>query len=48
MISADTAEMIWDKTCEMLASEGFDTVSLLAKMDVKVLCTTDDPADDLK
>lgn len=48
VISADTAEMIWDKTCEMLASEGFDAVSLLDKMNVKVLCTTDDPADDLK
>lgn len=48
VISADTAEMIWDKTCEMLATEGFDAVSLLDKMNVKVLCTTDDPADDLR
>lgn len=48
VISADTAEMIWDKTCEMLQSEGFDAVSLLDKMDVKVICTTDDPADDLQ
>ncbi len=47
-LKAETADEIWDKTCEMLASEGFDAVSLLNKMDVKVLCTTDDPADDLK
>lgn len=48
VLSASTAEMIWGKTAEMLKSEGFDAVSLLAKADVKVLCTTDDPADDLQ
>ena len=48
VISSETAQMIWDKTCEMLTSDGFDAVSLLKKMDVKVLCTTDDPADDLR
>lgn len=42
-----TAKEIWDKTCDMLRGEGFDSVSLLDKMQVKVLCTTDDPADDL-
>ncbi len=47
-LKAETADEIWNRTCEMLASEGFDAVSLLKKMDVKVLCTTDDPADDLR
>ncbi|MBE5785638.1 MAG: glucuronate isomerase [Clostridiales bacterium] len=42
-----TAPAIWNKTAEMLESEGFDAVSLLEKMQVKVICTTDDPADDL-
>ena len=42
-----TAPEVWDKSCRMLAGEGFDAVSLLDKMQVKILCTTDDPADDL-
>ncbi len=47
-LTADTAKEIWDQTCTMLAGEGFDTVSLLDKMNVKILCTTDDPADTLE
>lgn len=47
-ISGKTAKEIWDKTCEMLKGDGFDAVSLLDKMQVKVLCTTDDPADTLE
>ncbi|MBQ9991810.1 MAG: glucuronate isomerase [Firmicutes bacterium] len=47
-LNEETAQDIWDKTCNMLSSEGFDAVSLLAKMQVKILCTTDDPADDLQ
>lgn len=47
-LKAETAKEIWDKTCQILQSDGFDAVSLLAKMDVKVLCTTDDPADSLE
>ena len=47
-LSEATAQEIWDKTCAMLAGDGFDPVSLLEKMNVKVLCTTDDPADSLE
>ena len=47
-LTADTAKEIWDKTCEMLSGDGFDAVSLLDKMQVKILCTTDDPADTLE
>ena len=32
----------------MLRGDGFDTVSLLEKMNVRVLCTTDDPTDTLE
>ena len=46
-LSAATAKSIWDRTKEMLEGTGFDAVSLVEKMNVKVLCTTDDPADDL-
>ena len=47
-ISASTCKEIWDKTSKMLAGEGFDAVSLLNKIDAKILCTTDDPADTLE
>ena len=47
-LNGNTAKEIWDKTCAMLQGEGFDTVSLLEKMRVKVLCITDDPADTLE
>ena len=47
-LTAETAKEIWDKTCRMLKCDEFDTVSLLDKMKVKVLCTTDDPADTLE
>lgn len=46
-LSEQTAKEIWDKTSAMLKGEGFDAVSLLERMKVSVLCTTDDPADDL-
>lgn len=44
----ETAREIWDKTEDLLQSEGFDAVSLLEKMNVRALCTTDDPADSLE
>jgi len=47
-LTGDTAKEIWDQTCSMLQGEGFDAVSLLDKMQVKILCTTDDPADTLE
>lgn len=47
-LTAATAREIWDATCEMLRGEGFDAVSLLNKANVKILCTTDDPADSLE
>ncbi len=47
-LTESTAKEIWDKTCKMLRGKGFDAVSLLNKMKVKVLCTTDDPADTLE
>ncbi len=43
-----TAEEIWEESREIMRGGCFDTVSLLKKMNVRTLCTTDDPADDLK
>lgn len=48
VLTPKTAENIWEQTCRILEGEGFDTVSLLEKMNVRVLCTTDDPADSLE
>lgn len=41
------AREIWERTEELLQEDGFDAVSLLEKMKVRTLCTTDDPIDDL-
>jgi len=48
LLGPDTARKIWEKTEELLSQDGFDTVSLLDRMKVRVLCTTDDPADSLE
>ena len=42
------ARRIWDTTAAMMAEGGFDAVTLLGKMDVCAVCTTDDPIDDLE
>lgn len=42
-----TAPAIWDKTCEMLAQPDFSARGILKKFQVRGLCTTDDPVDDL-
>lgn len=47
LLGPDTAARIWDQTMEMLASPEFSARHLLRKFQVRALCTTDDPADDL-
>lgn len=47
-LTEKTTREIWDKTSTMLQRDDFNAVSLLDKMQVKVLCTTDDPADSLE
>ena len=42
----DTAKEIWDITCEKL--KNMSARQLILNSNVKVICTTDDPADDLK
>ncbi|MCM8530513.1 MAG: glucuronate isomerase [Lentisphaeraceae bacterium] len=48
VLSPKTADAIYDKCNEMLAQPGFSARGLLAKMKVEVVCTTDDPADNLE
>lgn len=47
-LTEQSAKEIWEQTCTMLQGDGFDAVALLERMKVKVLCTTDDPADTLE
>lgn len=43
-----TAPVIWDTVNQKLNSEGFCPRDFIEKSNVKVVCTTDDPADDLR
>ncbi len=47
LLSAASGPTIYDRTSQMLRADGFRVRSLLTRMNVRVVCTTDDPADDL-
>jgi len=47
ILNPDTAREIYDTCTEMLQTEEFSTRNILRQMNVKLLCTTDDPVDDL-
>ncbi len=47
LLSERTAGAIWERTNAALAGPGFTTRGLLAQFRVAVVCTTDDPVDDL-
>lgn len=47
MLSEDTAKEIWDKVNEKLLGGGFSCRDLIRKSNVEVICTTDNPYDDL-
>jgi len=47
LLTPDTADKIYKKCNEMLAKPEFSARGLISRFDVKVLCTTDDPIDDL-
>lgn len=48
LLSPNTAEAIWNKCNEMLAKDAFTARELIKRSNVKVICTTDDPADSLE
>jgi glucuronate isomerase len=48
LLNSETANTIYDRCEEMLKTKEFSVQSLLKKMKVESLCTTDDPCDDLK
>ncbi len=47
-LGPDTAREIFDISNEMLSGKDFSCRNLLSRMNVEVVCTTDDPVDDLK
>jgi len=48
LLSPKTATKIYNKASSLLQSKEFSVRSLLKKMNVEVVCTTDDPADTLE
>ncbi|WP_199621224.1 glucuronate isomerase [Paenibacillus alkalitolerans] len=48
LINEKNAPVIWDKVNAQLNGEGFGARDLITKSNVKVVCTTDDPADSLE
>ncbi|MBE6602177.1 MAG: glucuronate isomerase [Ruminococcaceae bacterium] len=47
-LTPESAERIWNHCNALLASDGYTAKGLIERSNVKVLCTTDDPADDLR
>ena len=48
LLTDKNAKKIYNQCNSLLATQAYSTRNLLKKMNVKVVCTTDDPADDLK
>ena len=46
ILTADNADVIYDRCNEVL--KGYSARSLMKKFDVRAICTTDDPVDDLR
>lgn len=47
LLNEETSEEIWNRCNELLQSPEFTTQKIIEKSNVKVICTTDDPVDDL-
>ncbi len=48
ILNEKTADQVFHQTTEMLADPSFSARGLLERMQVKLLCTTDDPGDNLQ
>ncbi len=48
LICPENGQKIWDAGIEVLKKEGKKPLGLLKKMNVETMCSTDDPADDLR
>jgi len=47
MLTPESAKRIYDKANALLQSDGYTARGLIARSNVEVICTTDDPMDDL-
>lgn len=47
LLNRETARSIYDRANALLATPAFSARSLIRAMNVKIICTTDDPTDDL-
>ena len=47
LLGPDTAKSVWDEANARLATKEFSVRGILEQMNVRVLCTTDDPVDSL-
>jgi len=47
LLDENTAKEIYDTCTEMLQTDAFSTQAILQKMNVRIVCTTDDPTDSL-
>lgn len=47
-LNADTAKEVWNLCNEKLRSNGFSVRGIIKQSNVKLICTTDDPVDDLR
>ena len=48
VLNADTAEEVWNLCNKKLKTDALSVRGILAQSNVKLICTTDDPADELK
>lgn len=48
LLNADTAQKIYDECAEKLQQKEYSVSGLLEKMNVQIICTTDDPVDNLE
>jgi glucuronate isomerase len=47
LLSPSTSDKIFNQATELIRSQDFNTKSLIRKMNVEMICTTDDPTDNL-
>jgi len=48
ILNVDTAKKVYDETSALLQTKAYSVRGLLEKMNVKLICTTDDPVDNLQ
>lgn len=48
LLNSSNSKYIYDKASELLGSKEFSARNLIRKMNVKIVCTTDDPTDSLE